>query len=254
MRKGTASSLIERAQGEPMPNRFAFRQVDQRDLVTFFRDGEVRAKLHEDPQACHQTSHGHIVQRRNSNLVEMPHGGVVNNYVAFYLSPVTAFTYAIHQGSVEVISPSADRLGMSEASQRAFLVASVPTIFRSYPQVCFSNYALNTNVPLPVVIADQNQFETHIKWLHFDDTPRTAEIPEINYEGVCRYFNSSPTPGPRHHRSTERMAELLVKDAVSINDFCAIVLPTQKALIAAQALARENGYQGVIVCRPECFI
>ncbi|TDB27271.1 DUF4433 domain-containing protein [Stenotrophomonas sp. ATCM1_4] len=163
-RKGIASSRIERAQGEPMPDRFAFRQVDQRDLATFFRDGEVRAKLHEDPQACHQTSYGNIVQRRSSNLVEMPHGGVVNNYVAFYLSPVTAFTYAIHQGRVEVRSPSDHLLGMSELSQRAFLVASVSTLFRNYPHVCFSNYALNTNVPLPVVMADQNQFETHVNW------------------------------------------------------------------------------------------
>lgn len=253
-RKGFASSLIERAQGEPMPNRFAFRQVDQRDLETFFTDGEVRAKLHGNPQSCHQTSHTHIVQRRNSNLVEMPHGGVVNNYVAFYLSPVTAFTYAIHQGSVEVTSPLGCPLGKSDVSQRAFLVASVPTLFTNYPEICFSNYALNTNVPSPVVLADQEQFETHIAWSHFDDTPRTAGIPEINYEGVCRYFNSSPTPGPRHHRSTERMAELLVKDAVSINDFCAIVLPTREAQITAQGLARESSYQGVIVCRPECFI
>jgi len=237
-----------------MPVRFAFRQVDRRDLATFFKDGEVRAKRHRASQACHQTSHRQIVQRRNEHLVDLPHGGVVNDYVAFYFSPITAFTFAIHKGSVEVTSPNGTSLGASSLDTRAFLVANVSNLFAKYEHICFSNYALNTAVPLPEVVCDQRRFETHINWAQFDDSPLGAAIPELGYEGVCRYFNSSLLPPGRQHRSTERMAELLVKNAVSISDICAVVVPNENIRESAARMANANGYQGLVLSNPGCFI
>lgn len=237
-----------------MPRRFVFRQVDQRDLEQFLQDWEVRSKNYLPAQPCHQTSHRNIVERRGGQIFALPYGGVVNDYVAFYLSPVTAFTYAIHRGSVSVHSPSGEDLGMSDLSQRAFLVANVATLFARYRQVCFSNYALNSNAPSPTVLADREQFATHINWAQFDEIPMVAQIPEIKYEGVCKYFNSNPTPGPRHHRSTERMAEFLVKDAVSMSDISAIVLPTVEAQRRIKRVADQAGYEGLVLSKPGCFI
>lgn len=236
-----------------MPKRFIFRQVDQRDLALFFRDGEVRSKNHLPPQECHQTSHKHIVQRRGGQIVALPHGGVVNDYVAFYLSPVTAFTYAIHCGSVNVVSPGGQHLGMSQRSQRAFLVADLDAIFARYQHVCFSNYALNTSVPMPTVICDRQQLDAHVNWAQFDEQPITAQVPEIGYDGVCKYFRSE-APGPRTHRSTERMAEVLVKDAVSIGDFCAIILPDPQMKQSVQSMATNSAFNGLILDKPGCFI
>ncbi|MCF3478264.1 DarT ssDNA thymidine ADP-ribosyltransferase family protein [Stenotrophomonas geniculata] len=236
-----------------MPKRFIFRQVDQRDLSVFFKDGEVRSKNYLPAQACHQTSHKQIVQRRNSQIVTLPHGGVVNDYVAFYFSPITAFTFAIHRGSVNVVSPAGVNLGLSKLSQRAFLVADLDTIFLKYQSVCFSDYALNTNVPMPTVICDRLKLDSHVNWAHFDEQPIAAQIPEIGYNGVCRYFRSE-SPGHRTHRSTERMAEFLVKDAVSISDFCAIILPEPGMRQKVLTMAANSAFEGVVLDKPGCFI
>lgn len=80
-----------------MPDRFIFRQVYYKDLKTFLADGEVRSKNHKSPQLCHPTSYPNIVNRRGTDAYQMPCGGVVNDYVPFYFSPITAFTFTIYK-------------------------------------------------------------------------------------------------------------------------------------------------------------
>lgn len=233
--------------------RFAFRQVDYRDIDMFLADGEVRSKNHPSAQACHQTSYANLVGLRATPVFQLPHGGVVNDYVAFYFSPFTSFTCTIHRHNVNVVSPTGANLGPSRAEDRAFLVVNIDDVYAAGLPVCFSNYALNTQAPLPTVMANQCDLATHVMWPLFDDHPMTAEIPEIGYRGVCRFFND--TPDRRYQaRSKARMAEFLIFGAVPMNLVTCIVTPTFASQSYVQARANQYGFQGQVLQKPGCFV
>lgn len=237
-----------------MPVRFAFRQIDKRDLATILRDGEIRSKNHRAVQACHQTSHADIVGFRNTPAFEMPFGGVVNDYVPFYFSPITAFTFVIHQGGVQTRDPNGRILGQSSIADRIFLVARVSDIAAANVEACISDYALNSLAPMPTVISDLDQLESHVKWPLFDEYPRVARIDELDYEGVGQFFFDSATPVSRQNRKSARMAELLVKDAFPTSLLAGIVVPRESMLARARALADEHGFTGHVICKPGCFL
>ena len=174
--------------------RFIFRQIDYRDLNTFLQDGEIRAKNHLNSQACHQTSYASIVARRGQNEFHLSTGGVVNDYVPFYFCPITSFSYTINRGNVPVISPLGQPLGNSSWTDRLFIVFNVDDIVKSNLTWCYSNYALNSTAPMPVVLNDIEQLENHIDWSLFDENPIAAAIPEIGYPGCCRYFAQRSHP------------------------------------------------------------
>lgn len=237
-----------------MPERFVFRQVDYRDVLLFLSDGEVRSKNHPDPQSCHQTSYQNLVQRRGTEEFRLPFGGVVNDCVAFYFSPLTSFTCAIHRRCVQVLSPRAVDLGPSTLEDRVFLVAKVSDLYNAGLECCFSNYALNSTVPVPLVVSDQNLLEAHINWGLFDEQPLTGSIFEIGYGGSCRYFFSKDTPERYQLRKPIRMAEFLVRDAVPMSHFVCIVTPTmeRKGLIEQQVQAA--GLELPVFFNSGCFI
>jgi hypothetical protein len=199
-----------------MPNRFIFRQVYYGDLSTFLDDGEIRAKNHISVQLCHQTSYQQIVDRRGTKAFSMPCGGVVNDYVPFYFSPLTSFTYTIHKGNVPLRSPSGADLGIAKPEDRIFIVCGVEGFRGSDLKYCFSNFPLNSEVPPPILNDNLDDLEKHVFWDVFDEFPYGANIPEIGYNGVCRYFQNAESPPPRQLRSQKRMAEFLVQGAVPL--------------------------------------
>lgn len=237
-----------------MPERFIFRQVDYRDVPTFLADGEVRSKNHPSPQACHQTSYHEIVQRRGTSQFQLPFGGVVNDCVAFYFSPLTSFTCSIHRGGVQVIPPNGGEQTASQLADRVFLVAKVSDLYRAGLQCCFSNYALNSTVPEPVVESDLNLLETHINWALFDDDPMAGRIPEIGYGGSCQYFHSRANPERYQLRKPIRMAEFLVHTAVPLHLFACIVAPNEQRKILVQHEVQSAGYQLPVFSKPGCFV
>jgi hypothetical protein len=236
-----------------MPTRFAFRQVDRRDLGKILADGEIRSKNHRFAQPCHQTSHAQIVGFRGTPAFLLPYGGVVNDYVQFYFSPVTAFSFVIHRGNVEVKNPAGNLIGMSSIADRVFLVIKVSDVYGAGLQACFSDYALNSMAPMPTVVTEIDRLEAHVKWPFFDEGPLVAKIPEIGYEGVCQYFYDDPASN-RQNRKSARMAELLVKDALPQALICCIVTPNEAVYRDALAVAGAHNFRGLIVNKPSCFI
>lgn len=237
-----------------MPERFVFRQVDYRDLPIFLADGEVRSKNHANQQPCHQTSYQNLVQRRGTNEFELPFGGVVNDCVAFYFSPLTSFTCSIHRGGVQVIPPHGGTQTKSRLEDRVFLVAKVSNLYRARLQCCFSNYALNSTVPKPVIVNDYNLLETHINWAMFDEEPQAGSIPEIGYGGSCKYFHSKDTPERYQLRKPIRMAEFLVQTAVPIHLFACVITPNEQRKISIQQQVQVAGYQLPVFSKPGCFV
>ena len=209
-----------------MAERFIFRQVYYEDLPTFLEDGEIRAKNHRAHQACHQTSYQQIVDRRGSQQFEMPNGGVVNDFIPFYFSPITSFSFTIFKQNVPLVSPDGQDLGKACEDDRIFFVCR-PESFRGTDRYCcFSDFALNSNAPLPSVETDLDRLEEHVHWNVFDEAPYTAKIAEIEYDGVCQIFMSMASPAYRMNRSPKRMAEFLVQEAVSLDYIDCIIAKT----------------------------
>ncbi|WP_295912787.1 DarT ssDNA thymidine ADP-ribosyltransferase family protein [uncultured Xanthomonas sp.] len=236
-----------------MPTRFAFRQIDRRDLGRILADGEIRSKNHMLAQSCHQTSYSQIVGFRGTPAFSLPYGGVVNDYVQFYFSPVTAFSFVIHQGNVEVKNPGGAVIGMSSVADRVFLVVKVSDIYVAGLEACFSDYALNSMAPMPTVVSEIGKLEAHVKWPLFDESPLVAKIPEIGYEGVCQYFYDNPASN-RQNRKSARMAELLVKDSLPRKLICSIVTPNESVYKDALRVAKTHNFGGLVLNKPGCFV
>lgn len=237
-----------------MPERFVFRQIDSRDIPTFLADGEIRAKNHKFHQRCHQTSYANLVNRRGTALFQVPGGGVVNDYVAFYFSPFTSFTCSIHRGGVEVIDPQGHRLGMSSMENRAFLVCRVSDLATAGVSCCYSDFALNSDALAPTITDDLSQIEQHVHWDVFDEYPMTASIPEIGYGGVCKYFGPRATPPRYQLRREKRMAEFLVCSSVPLAQVSCIVTPSDGMKAQAEAQMAASQSRIPICSKPGCFV
>lgn len=239
--------------GHEVTKRYIFRQVDHRDLQTFLQDGEIRSKNATPTQPCHQTSYPSIVHRRGTAAYAMPCGGVVNDYVPFYFSPKTSFTYTISEGNVDVVAPNGTVLGKSNEDDRIFFVARPETIAATGLYYCFSDLALNANAPIPTLEQDLGKLGSHIHWRVFDDPPLGARIQEIGYEGVCGWFHDMASPTWRMNRSKERMAEFLARDAVPLSVFDCIVAKTDAMRDKLQAMMDTSVWNIPIYAKRGCY-
>lgn len=236
-----------------MPNRFIFRQVYFGDLSTFLADGEIRAKNHTLGQICHQTSYQELVNLRGTDAFEMPNCRVVNDYVPFYFSPLTAFTYAIHCGNVSLKSPDGVDLGIANGDERIFFVCSVDAFCESGLSCCFSDFPLNSLAPQPTIKTDFSELETHVHWDVFDEKPVEARISEIGYEGVCKYFLNAASPPSRQLRSQKRMAEFLIADAVPLNMVTCIIVKAHKMRDGLNVIMNESTWNIPIYTNRGCY-
>jgi hypothetical protein len=236
-----------------MVARFVFRQFHHTDIGTFLADGEIRSKNHVPPQTCHQTSYPNLVTLRGTSAFSLPGGGVVNDYVPFYFSPITAFSFTINRGNVDVISPSGVNLGKSSAAQRAFFVFSIEKLANAGLYICFSDVALNSLAPIPTVLDDLSKLPTHVAWDLFDESPKGGSIPEIEYTGTCTWFHSRPTPAHHQLRSTKRMAEFLVRDAVPLGLAECIVVENDQVAAQIGAAIAASGSNIPVYDKPWCF-
>lgn len=236
-----------------LPTRFIFRQVQYSDLPTFLVDGEIRAKNHETLQRCHQVSYQDIVDRRGTNEFNMPNAGVVNDYVPFYFSPITAFTYTIFRENVSLVSPDGTYLRQACEDDRIFMVSS-PQIFRGSDLfTCFSDYALNSRAPIPAVETDLNKLEDHVHWGVFDESPHIASIPEIGYQGVCRWYHNMATPPERMTRKEKRMAEFLVHKAVPLDQIVCIIAKTDAMKDTLETMMVASTWKIPVYSKRGCY-
>jgi hypothetical protein len=246
-------SFFAEALGANLPDRFIFRQEYYKDIEVFLVDGEVRSKNHEHPQLCHQASYQSIVDRRGSPLFQMPDGGVVNDYVPFYFSPITSFTFTIFRGNVDLMSPEGDNLGPACEEDRVFLVAKVENFRDSGLDFCFSDFALNSNAPLPVLCGDLDSLEEHVHWDMFDEYPYKGRIEELGYNGVCQYFKSMDDPPERMTRSQKRMAEFLVRSAVPLGLIDCLIVKSETIRDKLEQMMDASVWDIPIYVKPGCY-
>ena len=183
----------------------------------------------------------------------MPNGGVVNDFVPFYFSPRTSFTYTIFKENVPLLSPEGAFLRQANEDDRVFFVSSPEAFKNSGLYTCFSDYALNSKAPLPTIEEDLNRLEEHVHWDVFDEFPKVAAIPEIAYSGVCRWFNNMATPHYRMTRSAKRMAEFLVHGSVPLEKIACIIAKTNVMNDTLMEMLAASAWNIPVYTKRGCF-
>lgn len=184
----------------------------------------------------------------------MPCGGVVNDYVPFYFSPITAFCYTIHRGNVHLRSPDGQILGVARQEDRSFIVYKAADLLNNNDLTTyFSNTSLN-NKSIDIVFGNSfDDIHNVVSWNLFDDQPLTAQINEIGYEGCCRFFKNSANPERYQDRSQRRMAEFLVRDAVPLSLACCIVSPHDDSKQSVENILSDHQIDIPVYVKPGCF-
>jgi hypothetical protein len=145
-------------------------------------------------------------------------------------------------------------LGRSQLEDRVFIACKTSTIFDAGVHCCFSNFALNSLASIPEIIVDRNQLETHVNWHLFDENSITASIPEIGYNGVCRFFGDKATPAKYQNRKHQRMAEFLVHDSLSLHQVSCIVTPNSAKKDLIQTQMDASAWDIPVYAKSGCFV
>jgi len=223
-----------------------------KNLQTYLAAGHLYAKNSQFLQAGYRISFDDIVARRGSAAFTTPCGSNVNDYVPFYFSPCTKMAYSIHVGNVPLKAPNGAMLGQAGMDDVAYVVVNPAILVASGRSCWFTDIACNSGIP-----ANYNdslaELETHIAWALFDDTPRMGSIPEIGYEGVCRWQHDRDHPIEHQMRSKKRMAEFLVKERLQMNEVSCIVLKNQTHLEEVQAWVNSSHTPIPVYVKPWCF-
>lgn len=235
-----------------MPDRFIFRMTYYLDVPLFLRDGALHAKNHAQPQLCHQASYGEIVSRRGDTVFSTPCGRVVNDFVPFYFSPITAMAYTIHKGNVSLRAPSGCVLGAATMDDRVFFVSNVNRFRSENIPFYFTNLACNTMSIQPEYCKDLDQIENHIDWSLFDEGPRVASIPEIGYTGVTAYFANRDTERYRN-RSAQRMAEFLVQSSYPLHLVDCIITKNEAIRAQVAAMVGNSKWNIPVIANSGCY-
>jgi hypothetical protein len=223
-----------------------------RNLQAYLADGYIFAKNHPQMQPGYRISFEDIVARRGGVQFTTPCGSNVNDFVPFYFSPSTKMAYTVHAGNVRLRGPDDSDLGVAEMGDVAYLVVSPGTLFASGRACWYTDFACNSGIP-PTYENQSDRMETHIDWPLFDDTPRMGYIPEIEYEGVCRWQHDRDTPVEHQMRSKKRMAEFMVRDCLRMDEVSCIILKNDVHAEEVQAWVNASGLGIPVLVKPGCY-
>lgn len=223
-----------------------------KNLETYLVSGILYAKNSPKVQAGYRISFDDIVARRGSAEFTTPCGANVNDFVTFYCSPCTKMAYSIHSGNVPLKAPNGAELGTANMDDVVYMVVSPMTLFTSGRSCWYTDIACNSGFPA-TYNGNPTELETHIEWPLFDDTPRMGHIPEIGYEGVCRWQHDRDQPIEHQMRSKKRMAEFMVKDHLQMNEVSCIILKNRSHLAEVQAWVNASDTQIPVYVKPGCF-
>jgi len=194
-------------------------------------------------------SYDHINSRRDHQY-QMNDGCVLHDFVPFYFSPITAMAFAIHRGLVPLTGPDGSSQGNADVDDVAFVVCNSDRLISEEYPIRFSDRACNT---VGATFYDDDSQLDQIHWAVFNDTPLTAVIPEIGYNGVCKFFANRDAPAMYRNRKAERMAEFMVKDQVSMQHVDCIVVKNHKIENNVKGWLAQNGYDLPLLVKPDCY-
>lgn len=223
-----------------------------KNLQTYLDTGFLFAKNSVHVQAGYRISFDDIVARRGTAHFTTPCGSNVNDFVPFYFSPCTKMAYSIHIGNVPLKGPNGDNLGTATMDDVAYLVVEPSALLNSGRTCWFTDIACNSGFPATYKNS-LTDLHTHVDWSLFDDTPRMGHIPEIGYQGVCRWQHDRDQPIEHQMRSKKRMAEFMVKEYLQMSEVSCIVLKNNTHLAEVQAWVNASGLHTPVYVNPGCY-
>jgi hypothetical protein len=223
-----------------------------KNLQTYLAGGRVYAKNHARVQDGYRISFDDIVARRGGTLFTTPCGSNVNDFVPFYFSPVTKMAYSIHIGNVPLRAPDGVDLGPASMDDVAYMVVEPGVLFESGRACWFTDIACNSGIP-PTYKQRPDELATHVDWPLFDDDPKTGRIPEICYDGVCRWQHDRDMPVQHQMRSKKRMAEFMVRDYLRMDEVSCIILKNTQHAGEVQAWVDRSCTGLPVYVKPGCY-
>lgn len=223
-----------------------------KNLEVYLGAVAIYAKNSPHVQAGYRISYDEIVNRRGTAEFTTPCGSNLNEFVPFYFSPITKMAYAIHAQNVPLRDPAGVHLGQAEMDDVAYVVVDPGVLFASGRKCWFTDIACNSALP-PEYEDQPGRLEQHVDWALFDDTPKTGYIPELGYEGVCRWQHDRDTPVEHQQRSKKRMAEFMVRDHLRMDEVCCIILKKQTHLREVTGWVAASGLAIPVYVKPDCY-
>ncbi|MFV1922899.1 MAG: DUF4433 domain-containing protein [Methylotenera sp.] len=233
-------------------HRHIFRLTYYKNISQFLDDGAIWAKNHYPMQQCYQTSYATIVNRRGTTEFETPCGCVVNDFVAFYFSPVTAMSYTIHKGNVGLRGLDGVEIGVAKSDDIVFLVSNTRHFQNLGNNIYFTNVGCNSKAIVPEFKSDLLFLDEHINWALFDEIPKMAQISEIGYDGVRKYFLDRDD-GIHKSRNSQRMAEFMVKNEVQLNFIDCIIVKNNQIKMKLELQMQGSDWNIPIYVKPGCY-
>ncbi|MBL4627306.1 MAG: DUF4433 domain-containing protein [Roseicyclus sp.] len=235
-----------------MTRRFLFRMTYYRNLQAYLAAGYLFAKNHPRMQASFRISYDDIVARRGGTMFTTPCGSNINGFVPFYFSPITKMAYSIHKGNVSLKDPDGSNKGAASMDDVAYLVVDPDKLFASGRSFWFTDIACNSGIP-PTYKNSPLDLKDHVDWSLFDEPPSIAQITEIGYHGVCKWQQDRDLPIEHQMRSKKRMAELLIRDYLRMDEVSCILLKNAAHEEEVRAWVETSGTEIPVYVKPGCY-
>lgn len=235
-----------------MPRRLLFRMTYFRNLKIYLNDRFIFSKNNAQVQRGYRVSYEDIVARRGTPQFVTPCGSNVNDFVPFYFSPITKMAYSIHMRNVPLRDLDGEVIEPANPEDIAYLVVDPNVLFQSERVCWYTDIACNSAIP-PKYCKDPNELENHVSWKLFDDLPLVAQIPEIGYQGVCKWQQDRDEPVEHQQRSKRRMAEFLVKEHLRMDEVLCIVLKNSLHEQAVKTWVSDSGMNIPVLVKPGCY-
>lgn len=222
------------------------------NLRAFLTTGVEYAKNNPCGSPRYRISYDDIVAKRGTTQFATPCGSTVNDFVPFYFSPCTKMAYSIHIGNVPLRAPTGANLGTAKMDDVAFMVVNPSVLFASGRTCWFTDLSCNSAIA-PSFENNPASLVTHVDWPLFDDAPKMGHIPEIGYDGVCRWQHDRDHPIAHQMRSKKRMAEFMVRDCLHMSELSCIVLKSDARLEEVQAWVNASPVNIPVYVKPGCY-
>ena len=231
--------------------RRIFRMTHFRNVEQHMADGNLYARNNPLGTAQYSICYDEIVQRRGTQIFT-PKQQNINQYVPFYFSPCTGMALAIAGGYVKFTSPDGTVLGQSNNDDVVFYVCDPQEVHALNLEYWITDIGCNSGIP-PLFSNDIEDLESHINWKLFDETDRMGRIPEIGYNGVCRWTHNRDEPPHHQNRKKERMAEFLVRDHLPVELIKCIVTKNDNVRTQVEQWVNANGRNIDVYTKRGCF-
>ena len=210
--------------------KYIFRMTHSHNISQFVTDGVIYARQTKyQPQwsICYEN----IVKRRQHAVYN------TDDKISFYFSPVTSMAYTISHGNVPLTCSNGVNQGSVNIDDVVFMVVDIETAVQKY-KYQFTDQAYNKSTQIAQVYKDWHTNKNNIQM---------AKIPEIGYNGACKFAHNIDHEEKWMHRQDIRMAEFWIFDKLHLSDVQCFITKTQDTQNKINNILQQSLYGSIPV-------